>query len=140
MWAKLVCNDVSLSQMLEQMGVDASFLGRQCTDHHKADVALFADIRGEMERLGTTNAKGQASLDQRINRLFTLLNDMQESINALIGQMASLRDTSKLTVRIDNLAADLASLQHTAPAVPPPVLPVHAAPAVPPPEIGRAHV
>ena len=41
--------------------------------------------------------------------------------------------TSELTVHIDNLAADLASLQHTAPAVPPPILPVHAAPAVPPP-------
>ena len=55
MWAKLVRNNVSLSWMLEQMGVDASFLGQQCTDCHKADVALFADIRGEMERLGTTN-------------------------------------------------------------------------------------
>ena len=128
MWAKLVRNNVLLSLMLKQMGVDASFLGQQCTDRHKADVALFADIRGEMERLGTMNAEGQASLNQHINRLFTLLNDRRESINVLVGKMVLLHDTSELTICMDNLAADLASLQCTAPAVTPPVVPIRGLP------------
>ena len=81
------------------MGIDTTFLGQKCTDHHKADVALFADIRGGMERLGTINAESQASLDQHINCLFTLLSDMRESINVLVRQIV-LRSSSPFALII----------------------------------------
>ena len=77
-----------------------------------------------MEKLAASDAEDCARLDGRITRLFSLLNGTRESINALVNQMASLRDTSDLTVRIDSLSTDIDALRRSADPTFPPVVPI----------------
>ena len=123
MWGTLVRNDVSLDRALDQVGADMRFIGQQCTDRHKADIVMFAGIRADMEKSSTTSVEDHSRLDARVTRLFTLLNDTRDSINSLVGQMASLRDMTDLAIRIDKLSTDFASLRDPA-LTPLPVVPI----------------
>jgi hypothetical protein len=98
MWGTLVCNNASLDRALDQVGADMRFIGQQCTDRHKADIVMFMGIRADMEKSSMTSVEDHSCLDACVTRLFTLLNDIRDSINSLVGQMASLRDTTDLAI------------------------------------------
>ena len=130
MWDMLVRNNVSLDRTLDQVGADMRFIGQQCTDQHKADIVMFMGIRADIEKSSTTSVEDHLHLDAHITHLFTLLNDTCDSINSLVGQMALLRNTTDLAIRIDKLSTDFTSL-HDPALTSLPVVPIQSIPGRP---------